>query len=969
MDGLPDGLANLYEQEIRALEPPKREILLVALRWLVCGEGGISLTLIADELEGNYLHDDSDSDSEAEEDGMGYDNEKSTTDMAMDRHTPALVLGVEDEKDLWEMGVEPERDCIRHLKLAGRNFLKIDKNGIVTLQHTSVRDYIISRSEASGISNREALCARCRGLPEPLSTADAGLKRGHLTIALRCLKLINCPVFQREFLPRPTATTLPRGDADPNADSIGASREIKNTDGLSEDDRGRFRETSHCSSDEPSYYPYEDFGESRLPFSASASNGNISQESTKNATRYELTHWHYHVTAAEGLWPEDERGTEEWIDLYGQTERFLDDIELFQIWHRKIVSQQLVPVKWLPDPAKDFGLQQLDFRRGSLPIHFASQYGIIHYIHLYVQRGGAVDVEDDNGYTPLHLACSDKRGHVAVPVLVRHGASVNKLARGINQRVVTPLVCLVEAQGLVTLVQYLLDYGADITVTAGLDGSVLKSAIQVGNFDTVKALLAHAQLRDKSPTQKEALNVAFHHTLPTARVVEIFLNKQDDANSREYSAPALHWAVRSHGIEIAEMLLEAGASVDAEESTTGQTALHRAIARHNVDLVDLLLKHGANILKKDKDSHNAIWHAANFTSEVILQRLLDVLKSNPDAESSLYEPDRYGRIPLHNCDTPQYVETARLLLSAGDSQTMLSHRDLWGNTPLHWAAIRQIPEVAAVLLERGADRLSVNSAGQSALDLAVHVWNECPQVYRSRQGVTVLLLLDNGVPLSRSLRPILLVLATHVSSAQLCRRMVDLDSRLAQQTDKHGWTPLMVALQNRDHEVSRVLLPFDGANPTAPIANRNAKHGHPPSGWGPISEGLEPSGNLELRKAPCPSQTYITPQITNHPIQFGVSRYYWELELVEARQTAIGLGFAPGLSWLNEGPVFNRYAYPGYVYCSKHGKVIGIVNALRTGPTYEQGDTVGCGIDFVKGVIFFTKNGVLLGKCLLTPAV
>jgi hypothetical protein len=31
-------------------------------------------------------------------------------------------------------------------------------------------------------------------------------------------------------------------------------------------------------------------------------------------------------------------------------------------------------------------------------------------------------------------------------------------------------------------------------------------------------------------------------------------------------------------------------------------------------------------------------------------------------------------------------------------------------------------------------------------------------------------------------------------------------------------------------------------------------------------------------------------------------------------------------------------------------------------PKYEEGDTVGCGVDFVRRVIFFTKNGVLLGK-------
>lgn len=32
------------------------------------------------------------------------------------------------------------------------------------------------------------------------------------------------------------------------------------------------------------------------------------------------------------------------------------------------------------------------------------------------------------------------------------------------------------------------------------------------------------------------------------------------------------------------------------------------------------------------------------------------------------------------------------------------------------------------------------------------------------------------------------------------------------------------------------------------------------------------------------------------------------------------------------------------------------------GPTYNAADTVGCGLDSVKGTIFFTHNGILLGE-------
>ena len=33
------------------------------------------------------------------------------------------------------------------------------------------------------------------------------------------------------------------------------------------------------------------------------------------------------------------------------------------------------------------------------------------------------------------------------------------------------------------------------------------------------------------------------------------------------------------------------------------------------------------------------------------------------------------------------------------------------------------------------------------------------------------------------------------------------------------------------------------------------------------------------------------------------------------------------------------------------------------GPTYDQGDIIGCGVNFERGTAFFTKNGEMLGRC------
>jgi hypothetical protein len=59
---------------------------------------------------------------------------------------------------------------------------------------------------------------------------------------------------------------------------------------------------------------------------------------------------------------------------------------------------------------------------------------------------------------------------------------------------------------------------------------------------------------------------------------------------------------------------------------------------------------------------------------------------------------------------------------------------------------------------------------------------------------------------------------------------------------------------------------------------------------------------------------------------------------------------------------------PGWDACSYgyHGDDGGIFHASgdmlkRFGPSFGKGDTVGCGVDFKQGGIFFTLNGELLG--------
>jgi len=151
-----------------------------------------------------------------------------------------------------------------------------------------------------------------------------------------------------------------------------------------------------------------------------------------------------------------------------------------------------------------------------------------------------VDVKDNDGNTPLHLAVE---GRVEITrLLIENGANVNEETKTGR----TPLIIATES-GSVEIVQILLDSGADVTAQDELEWTALHHAIFVGAGEIAEMLIeGGADIGIKGPLDRTPLHCA---------------------------------ALRGRE-DIVRLLLEKGANFKAR-SSDGKTPLDLAVERKN----------------------------------------------------------------------------------------------------------------------------------------------------------------------------------------------------------------------------------------------------------------------------------------------------------------------------------------------------------------------------------------------------
>ena len=258
-------------------------------------------------------------------------------------------------------------------------------------------------------------------------------------------------------------------------------------------------------------------------------------------------------------------------------------------------------------------------------------------------------------------------------------------------------------------------------------------------------------------------------------------------------------AARGQDASAVRTLIDQQTPVDVAQPD-GATALHWAAHWDNLQIADLLIRAGADVNVRNELGVAPLSLACINGSAEMVERLLD-----RDADANHALPT--GVTSLMTCARTGSVDAVRELLD--HSARVNEQERVWGQTALMWAIAERHPHVVAILVAAGADIGHRSHGGFT------------PLLFAAQQGdlESAGILLDAGIDVNEvgADGSAALLVATESGHTDMVRFLLDAGA------DVHaigtGRTALHAAVQAARPDIATVLLD-NGADPNARLQSR-----------------------------------------------------------------------------------------------------------------------------------------------------
>ncbi|OWK55536.1 Transient receptor potential cation channel subfamily A member 1 [Lonchura striata] len=411
---------------------------------------------------------------------------------------------------------------------------------------------------------------------------------------------------------------------------------------------------------------------------------------------------------------------------------------------------------------------------GNTPLHWATKKNQVESVRLLLSRGANPNILNSNMMAPLHMAVQSLHNEI-VKVLVQHSSTdVNLEGEAGN----TPIIvaCYKDNPEALTLL-------VDVIFQIENGGKICKP-------NKTGCMPIHAAAFSGAKTCLEILLKKGEELGHSAKTHINFTNNG--------KCSPLHLAVQSGDLEMIKMCIEFGAQIDLKQNEKC-TALHFAATQGATEIVKLMMSSYAgeeSIIDAVDGNKETLLHRTALFDHYELAEYLISMGANIDSV------DIEGRSPLLLATSCASWKIVNLLLSKGANVSLKDHL---GRNFLH----------LTVLQPGGLQHLNEKYLQMEHIkNLVVDEDNEgcTPLHYACRQGVALsvnnLLSLNVSIYSKSRDKKSPLHFAASYGRINTCQRLIrDMkDTRLLNEGDKKGMTPLHLAAQNGHEKVVQFLL-------------------------------------------------------------------------------------------------------------------------------------------------------------------
>lgn len=233
-----------------------------------------------------------------------------------------------------------------------------------------------------------------------------------------------------------------------------------------------------------------------------------------------------------------------------------------------------------------------DFDRSFHPLNAAASSGHCHLLEMMISRGADVNCRDENGQTPMTLACIGK--HVsAVKLLIEKGSDLNKR----TNKGPTPLMWTCST-GNKKIADLLLINGADID-KSDYEGTTPVMWSRQRSDDTMLDFLIYRGANLNKGDNHAWTSLMWTCFYGLTNIVDIIiLNGANINQANNEGLTSFMIACKGGKLDIVKRLLTKGVDTNIQD-TFGRTAFMLACTEGHYDVVNVLIKSNVNIDRQD----------------------------------------------------------------------------------------------------------------------------------------------------------------------------------------------------------------------------------------------------------------------------------------------------------------------------------------------------------------------------------